>query len=451
MNRRVPGYSLALFRICFGLVGFLSAARIVLNGWVQTLYLEPSHHFKYLGFEWVSVPSAEVLYGMYALLAIASIAVAAGAFFRYAMPTFFLVFTYLELMDQTYYLNHYYFISLCAFLMCFMPMNKVWSVDAFRNPSEDISVGQWSIEALRVQFVILYFFAGLAKLNPDWLLTAEPLRTWLLARTETPIIGPLLGAQWVAFAGSYAACIFDLSIGFLLFSKRTRTVAYAAVVFFHLGTALLFNIGLFPWVMIALTPIFFAPDWPLKFLKKPASLINPTEDRISIPRWGYGLLSLYFLIQIALPLRHHAIDNDVLWSEDGYLFSWRVMLTEKTGVTDFYAEHPQTGKRWLLPTCDLLTPVQKRKMSSNPDFIVQTAHWLHEGLKAQGLGEAGIYAESFASLNGKLSQRMIDPRIDLARVDRSWGKSHWVLPVEPTPEQSPIMSFNGDSTIAIAR
>ena len=173
LEQSVPGYSLALFRIFFGLVGFVSATRFIANGWVETLYLQPTHHFKYLGFSWVTVPPGWLLYALFAGLALISLAVMAGFLFRFAMPAFFVLFTYIELLDQTYYLNHYYFISLCSFLMCFLPMNRVWSMDA-RNADWNGCVPKWSIWVLRSQILVLYVFAGIAKLNADWLFEAEP-------------------------------------------------------------------------------------------------------------------------------------------------------------------------------------------------------------------------------------------------------------------------------------
>ena len=77
---------------------------------------------------------------------------------------FCLGFTYLEFIDRTAYLNHYYLAGLIAGLLMFMPAQRQWSVDAWRRPERFLpTVPQWTIWLLRFQLVVVYVFAGLAR------------------------------------------------------------------------------------------------------------------------------------------------------------------------------------------------------------------------------------------------------------------------------------------------
>jgi hypothetical protein len=50
---------------------------------------------------------------------------------------------------------------------------------------------------------MVYFFAGVAKLNYDWLFRAMPLRIWLPPHIGLTLIGPLMDETWVAYAFSW--------------------------------------------------------------------------------------------------------------------------------------------------------------------------------------------------------------------------------------------------------
>src|SRR5690606_6719262 len=113
---------LAVFRIGFGVMMLLSIVRFWRNGWIETLYILPKFHFSYYGFAWIK-PIGDYTYLIFALCGISAFLIAIGLKYRMAIIMFFLSFTYIELMDKTAYLNHYYFISVLSFLMIFLPAN----------------------------------------------------------------------------------------------------------------------------------------------------------------------------------------------------------------------------------------------------------------------------------------------------------------------------------------
>ena len=243
---------LAAFRVLFGLLMAFSIVRFWANGWIESLYLEPSFHFTYLGLEWVR-PLGVWTYALFALCFLSALAIAAGWRYKWSVAVFFLCFTYIEAMDKTTYLNHYYFISMMSLLLWFLPADRGFSV---RN-ARDIEVPQWMVYAPMAYIGVVYFYAGLAKLNSDWLLHAQPLALWLPGRTDLPLIGDLLEKRWVHFAFSWAGALYDLSVPFLLCFRRTRGFAFFLVVVFHVLTRALFPIGMFPFIMVAGASMFF--------------------------------------------------------------------------------------------------------------------------------------------------------------------------------------------------
>ena len=91
-----------------------STVRFMALGWIEDHYVEPVFHFKYWGFSWVEPLSREALYAVHFLMILAAIGIMLlrGTAYRIAAIVLFLTFTYTELIDLTYYLNHYYFVSL---------------------------------------------------------------------------------------------------------------------------------------------------------------------------------------------------------------------------------------------------------------------------------------------------------------------------------------------------
>ena len=434
--------STAAFRIIFGLFGVAAILRFVANGWVSELYIEPTHHFSYYGFGWVQAWPGWGMYLHFALLGLASLCVALGYRYRLSIAAFFLLFTYVELIDKSSYLNHYYFVSLIGFLMIFLPLNRMASFDSKRlsTSTDSPTIPRAALWILRTQIAMVYVFAGIAKLNPDWLFQAEPLRIWLYNSTDTLLIGPFLREAWVPYAMSWAGAFFDLTIVGWLLWRKTRPYAYAVLVIFHVTTGLLFPpIGMFPWIMTGSALLFFDPDWPPRFLRRlrkpnlrtPPFLPTPkpsTEARtISWPiRLAILLGVLFFAVQVMVPMRHLAYPGNVRWTEEGYRFSWRVLVTEKTGLVKFrVTSRSMEEERRVYPE-DFLTPTQVERFSYQPDMILAAAHMVRDDFIAEGHEAVEVRADVLVSYNGRPVSRLIDPEVDLAQVDPGIGPKHWI-------------------------
>ena len=345
-------------------------------------------------------------------------------------------------MDKTTYLNHYYFISILSFLLIFLPLHYTFSVDSFLKKKSFSKVPTWSIDSIKLLITIVYLYAGIAKINSDWLFEAMPLKIWLTSKYDLPLIGELfLQENWVHYIMSWGGMLYDLSIPFLLMYQRTRVMAFIFVVFFHLFTLVLFPIGMFPHIMIFSAMIFFSPRFHKKVIQKLKSAIvklygslkNYTSKsieyyKIKNEEYVRIVLVLFFLIQLILPFRYNLYPGELFWHEQGYRFSWRVMLIEKIGYTNFKIKDPKNGTSFIVDSSKHLTSFQLKQMSFQPDFILEFAHYLGD-IYSTDETKVEVYAESYVALNGRASRRFIDPEINLYKEKESFKNKDWILPL----------------------
>jgi hypothetical protein len=413
--------------VALGLLGAFSAARFLTKGWVESLYLDPAHHLTYPWFPWVRPLPAALMYAVVAAMIPLGLAVAAGRRTRLAAAGFAVAFTYCELIDAALYLNHYWFVTLVFALLAVVPTAARGTVPVL------------VVWMLRFQVGLVYAMAGLAKLNRDWLVHGEPMTTWLASRTATPLVGGLFDEGGVGRVASWLGAAFDLTIVAGLLWRRSRPFAYAALVVFHVLTWRLFAIGVFPWVMIAATTIFFPPDWPRRLTRhRPMGVhtIEPSCTHPSVAKGGgeravLAAVAVWAAVMVAVPLRHLAYPGDVRWTEEGYYGSFRVMLTEKAGLLRFTVTDPASGESWTVDPTVVLTDWQGRQAAARPELALAAAHLVADDFAADGHDGVAVRADSWVSFNGRQRQRMIDPDVDLASLSRRAPASAYVLPITP--------------------
>jgi hypothetical protein len=440
-----PAAPLAVFRIGFGLMMALSVLRFWWNGWIDKLYMEPSYFFSYRYFEWVK-PFGDWTYVLFILAFASAIMVMLGWKYRLASVLFFLSFTYIELMDKTTYLNHYYFISLLSFVLIWLPAADYFSVD--KGTDKSVTVPRWTIDCLKVFVGVVYFYAGLAKLNSDWLIDAQPLAIWLPAKYDIPLLGKLMQQVWVHYAFSWAGAAYDLFIVFFLLWRPTRPFAFVAVVVFHVLTRVLFPIGMFPYIMIVSALIFFPAISHERILMLIRSVlqrlsINLSNDQIyqsnqARPQdakrvnWSKVLVGAVLVLHLVLPWRYLAYPGELFWTEEGYRFSWRVMLMEKAGYLTYKIVDPITGNRSVVNPGDFLTTFQNKQLATQPDFILEFAHHLASLHQQKDGPLPAVYAESYVALNGRGSRIYVNPDINLSEITEDTPRIEWLMPFEDT-------------------
>jgi hypothetical protein len=439
INKYTEASTLAFFRLAFGLMMVLSIIRFISYGWVEKLYIAPKFHFTFYGFEWVK-PLGNYTYFLFFICGLSAFFVALGYKYRMAIIVFFLSFTYIELLDKTTYLNHYYFISIISFLLIFLPANASFSIDAFKNKNLVFQkIPSWNLDILKLMLGIVYFYAGLAKLNSDWLIDAMPLTIWLPGNADLPLIGSILEKTWAHYSFSWIGALYDLSIPFLLLYRRTRILAFVLVVIFHILTRILFPIGMFPYIMIVSSLIFFDSSLHLLFFKKIASVLrfsaeyfengkSKIQNYNGLYKTKVVFLMAFLVFQLAFPFRYLLYPQELFWTEEGFRFSWRVMLMEKAGYANFIITDSKTKNSFQVNNSQFLTSFQEKQMAFQPDFILEYAHYLHDYYSKQGVTNPEVRVESYVALNGRLSQPYINSKINLTQEHESFKHKTWILP-----------------------
>lgn len=420
------------FRILFGLLTFFSTTRFINRGWVAQLFIEPEFYFSF--FDFIKPLPEQTTYYLFYLMAIASLAIAFGFLYRLFIIIYFIIFTYFELLDKSNYLNHYYFISLVSFVLIFLPANRALSIDNLIFKRKNVThISAYNINILMLMLGIVYFFAGVAKINSDWLLEALPLKIWLQAKYNYPIIGNLLTQKATAYFFSWAGCLFDLSIFFLLINKKTRIFGYFALITFHLLTSWLFPIGVFPYIMISLTTVFFSENTHQKIqdflLRSDWKTIQKNIYQPAHQKFVITFLIIFVIIQLLLPFRYLLYKGNLFWHEQGFRFSWRVMLIEKVGYASFYIK--SDGKEIVaVDNQKYLTRTQIKMLNTQPDMMVQYAQFLQKKYTQLGFKNPKVYAEVYISLNGKGSKLFNHTNIDLSLQKNNWKQKDWIIQYE---------------------
>jgi vitamin K-dependent gamma-carboxylase len=441
---------LVLFRLAFGGIMLWEVTRYLSKGWVERYYVEPVFHFTYFGFDWVRPWDGEGMQVHFYALGVLAFCILIGLCYRLAAALFFLGFSYVFLLDQTHYLNHFYLVCLVAFLLIFIPAHRAFSVDALLRPQlRADAVPAWTLWLLRAQIGIPYFFGGIAKLNGDWL-RGEPMRMWLAARTDFPGIGQWFREEWMVYAFTYGGLLLDLLVVPALMWRRTRVPAFLAAVSFHLLNARLFSIGIFPWFMLCATLIFFPHDLPRRvwnrIMRRPApagaAAVGPASGR----RLTLWLLGIYMAVQLLLPWRHLLYPGNVNWTEEGHRFAWHMKLRGKDAEALFLVSDPVSHEVEPVHPLKYLTPRQTIKMAARPDMILQFAHFLQREMAVRGRPGVQVRARVTASLNGRQPQLLIDPDVDLAREPRTLWHARWIVPLTAPLSQGAAERPRGEDT-----
>ncbi|SHG90198.1 HTTM domain-containing protein [Winogradskyella jejuensis] len=427
--KHIDNTSLIVFRIFFGLLCFLESVGAIVTGWVKRTLVDPQFTFNFIGFDWLQPLSGNWMYTFYAVMGIFGLLIMVGYKYRFSALMFALMWSAIYFMQKSAYNNHYYLLFLLSFIMVAMPANRYASIDVKLNPKlKQISMPNWCKLVFFIQLFIIYTYASVAKLYPDWL-DASVIKLLMQGKSHFPIIGGFLQNEYVHYFIAYSGIIFDGLIIPLLLYKPTRKYAFFASIFFHLFNSAVFHIGIFPFLSLAFCLFFFEPKTIRNiFLKKKEIYSGNTIKTPNYANVFKLVFVTYFIIQIALPLRHHFIEDNVLWTEEGHRLSWRMMLRAKSGSIHFRVVDQSNNSIIPINLNDYLTKKQQRNLKTKPDFIWQFSQRLKDKFKSEGK-TVSIFVTSYVSVNGKPSKRFINPEIDLAKVEWNHFKHNsWILP-----------------------
>jgi len=339
------------------------------------------------------------------------------------------------------------------------------SIDGlYRKKIRNSHVPLWNYTLLRYQLFLVYFIAGLKKADWDWVSgysmddlgehwVFSPFRSFMTIEQITLILVHICGF------------LFDLFIGFVLFFDRTRPLGVLIASSFHIMNSQMFNIGMFPYTMLATTPIFFHNNWPRKFLKrilpkmfykeptlqystscvyskeeiKPDESKKPSKNKSvkyaqTNPTFRHKLLTIfacvYLFEQGFMPYSHFITKGYNNWTNGLYGYSWDMMVhswhTQHVKIT--FVDKKTDEPHYLRPTAWATA----KRWSSHADMIVQYAQCIQTKLKEHGYDDIELYFDIWRSMNGRFNQRQLDPRLNVLSADAKWTPfedTKWMLPL----------------------
>ena len=430
--------SIVYFRIAFGSILFIEILRFFFKGWIFEHYIRPQFLFSYYGFGWVKPWPGDGMVLHFFALGVLSLFIVFGIRYRLSAVLFFFGFTYVFLLERAHYLNHFYFVCLFSFLLIFIPAHRSFSIDVIRRPKLARNTAPaWCLWVIRLQVGIVYFYGGIAKIEPDWL-RGDSLRIWLSTKADYPLIGSYLTTEFMPLFFAYSGLFIDFLIVPLLLWRRTRVIAFVIAIMFNGFNSTLWNIGIFPWLMVAATAMYFAPDWPRRLLEKwwggvssgPKAAVSQSRVLTFGQKITAVLLAVFVAFELLFPLRHFLYPGNSDWTDEGDRFAWHMYLRQKYGRATFYVNDPESHYAWEIKPRDYLTTFQAKRMSTQTDMILQFSHFLADRFRRRGYERIEVRTVVFVSLNGRTPQLLVDPQIDLAAETQSLWPAKWILPLK---------------------
>lgn len=427
--KQVDNIGLVLFRAVFGLLISIEAFGAIATGWVKRVLVDPEFTFNFIGFDFLQNLQGSGMYLYFLIMGVFGLMVMLGYKYSYSMFFYALMWSGVYFMQKTSYNNHYYLMMLLCWIMVFLPANRWFSLDAkFNSSIKSPSMPQWCKWAIIAQIFIVFTYASVAKWYPDWLDGTAP-GLILKAKKEYWLIGGFLQYTWVHYTIAYFGIIFDLLIIPMLLWKRTRLIGFYLSLFFHLFNSIVFQVGIFPYMSISFALFFFSSETLQKRFLPQKKLY--TGNEVKIPKYNnilIGIFIVYFIVQIGLPLRHWAIQDDVLWTEEGHRLSWRMMLRTKSGKLKIWVKDKATNKKERYNYNKLLSRKQRRSIKSKPDLLWQLAQKIR-AIEEENGRDVAVYMDAEVSVNGGPYFPFVDPDVNIAAEEWDpFTHTTWLLP-----------------------
>lgn len=427
--KKIDNAQLVVFRVFYGLLVSAECYGAIATGWVRRTLVEPQFTFSFIGFEWLQPLPGSGMYIYFAIMGTLGLMIAFGFKYRFSALAFAVLWSGVYLMQKTSYNNHYYLLMLLAYIMGFLPASSDASLDAKLNPNRrSQSMYNWVRWIIILQLFIVYTYASIAKLYADWL-DFSMIDVLMYSKKDYYLIGEFLQLKWVHKIIAVFGIGFDLLIVPALLWKPTRKFAFVLSIFFHLFNSIVFQIGIFPYLSLAFIIFFFDPQTIRNLFLRTKKTIP--ETKVIIPKTKtitLMVLGIYFIFQLALPIRHHFFKDDVLWTEEGHRLSWRMMLRSRDGRISYKIINTQTKDTTEVNLDDYLTRKQKQRVTCYPDFIWQFAQRLKKEYADKG-ETVQIFVDNKVRINQNPYQPFIDPTVDLASVPwKHFAHNDWILP-----------------------
>jgi vitamin K-dependent gamma-carboxylase len=427
----IDNSQIVLFRMLFGFLMLTESFGAIATGWVKKTLIDPQFTFSFFGFEWLQPLPGNGMYFYFTLMGIVSIMVMLGYRYKLNILALALLWSGSYFMQKTSYNNHYYLVMLITWGMVFMNPHYYASLDARRTKIESHICPNWNRLFFATLVFLVFTYGAVAKFYPGWW-SGDFIKNSFSHKTNYWLIGSLLGKEWFQQFITFSGVIFDAIIIPLLIWKRTRMLAFFGLVLFNLFNSVVFQIGIFPYTVIALTIFFFETE-TIRILFFPKKQYTYATDLFFQKHHNNTLtfypLIIFFIIQLTLPLRHHLIPGDVNWREEGHRMSWRMMLRTKRGSINLEIIIPKTQEKIFVKKRDYLTKSQIKALATKPDFLYQFVQRLKKDYAEKGNEDIEIYCKmSRVKLNGNQAKPLFKSGVDLAKVKWNYfGRNDWVL------------------------
>uniref|UniRef100_A0A672QTH5 Vitamin K-dependent gamma-carboxylase n=1 Tax=Sinocyclocheilus grahami TaxID=75366 RepID=A0A672QTH5_SINGR len=447
LNRPTDPASLGIFRFLFGMLMALDITQERGLSHLDYKYLDGAPVCRFPLFNFLKPLPMDWMFFVYFVMFLGAVGIMLGCFYRLACLMFISTYWYVFFLDKTTWNNHSYLYGLIGFQLTLMDANRYWSLDGLRNPRKrNAHVPLWNYTMLRTQIFIVYFIAGVKKLDADWVegYSMKYLaHHWLFEPFKLILPVELINLMVVHGGG----LILDLTAGYLLFFDATRPVAFFFVSYFHCMNSQLFSIGMFSYTMLATSPLFCYPDWPRCFFGRFPEFLQPILPFISPPpipkevhaapkpttpsfkhKFRAIFTILYITEQFFLPYSHFITQGYNNWTNGLYGYSWDMMVHSRSHqhVKITYTDGVTGDVGYLNP--GVFT--QSRRWKDHGDMLKQYATCLSENLPRFNISDPEIYFDIWVSINDRFQQRIFDPRVDIVKAGWSpFRPNSWLMPL----------------------
>ncbi|XP_003965623.2 vitamin K-dependent gamma-carboxylase [Takifugu rubripes] len=479
LNRPTDPASLGIFRCLFGLVMAIDITQERGLSHLDYKYLDGVPVCRFPLFNFLQPLPLDWMYLVYVVMFLGALGIMLGCFYRLSCLMFVSTYWYIFFLDKTAWNNHSYLYGLIGFQLFLMDGNRYWSMDGLRRPSiRNAHVPLWNYTLLRTQIFIVYFIAGVKKLDADWVegYSMSYLAHHRLFDPFKMILPVELVSLLVVHGGGL---VLDLSAGYLLFFDVTRPYGIFFVSYFHCMNSQLFSIGMFSYTMLSTSPLFCYPDWPRRFFARFPGFLgavlpltspdpqpstsclysevsgtssgrqeSPPAVRNSKPRLKHKLRAIfaivYILEQLFMPYSHFITQGYNNWTNGLYGYSWDMMVHSRTHqhVKITYKDGKTGDVGYLNP--GVFT--HSRRWKDHGDMLKQYATCLSQLLPSYNISQPEIYFDIWVSINERFQQRIFDPRVDIVKADWSpFRPNPWLMPllVDLSPWRTKFQEIEG--------
>lgn len=406
-------YPLVMVRVMFGAVMAGWALTMMFNGSLSELFSSNNFVFHYRGFDWIQPPGLTATYLIFGLIVVTSLMLGAGFYFKISSFVFTLAFSYITLIDKSNYLSYYYFVIIMSVMLMVSPAHRLFSLDLLRKPSIRVDyIPAWFMLAMKLQVVMVFFFAGMGKLNYDWLFEGRPVSIWLMAAFQDMGISLDLTGKFKGFAVfiSWVLILSDFIFPHFLLDRKTASWAFRLFLLMELISIALFPVGFFPILFCVSCIIFLPPERIHEFISRVSYFLYDIfqfKGEVFKPGGGYLLqyrhkrlamilVGAFLAFQVSWPVVAYLKWGALKWADTVFHFSWNMELYEKQGQVQFFQLDTRSGQESGIPLDLYLTAHQQKIMSQDPRLILQFAHYLEKVMPKQ----VEIRAELKLSMNG---------------------------------------------------